>query len=366
MDKYAGFEKPLRVSIASSRIRRGPRLKTNVYFSSLPSSYTTADLIALCQSYGRIIGSRVLVNPVTGLSRRYGFVRYDSHENASKAIDALNGQFLPNQREPLVVKFARDPSDPDHPSQLQKQREGGGYEQVDSRNFWLMSLPNDPPQLAKIDTTVERSLSASFSQLSINPSGYEGSYNFPSPSTLQIPCQPMFQGIYKKGPPSPSGNSVASTVLSKSARESTGTSSPGNSRETSPSSVISITTDFSQGATPNGTTRFNKGGRFNFDVHDTDPISSDGFQDEQVNYGSYLPSPSNCYQGSSYLPSPSNCYQPVAYFFPQQFVSPSSVPQYGVPTYPVFVNSEGYFPYFSESFPPVASLHYPVLESGTR
>jgi len=168
LDGYSIGENVVHVSVASGRSKRAPRPKTNVYFSGLPHTFATSDLNAMCDRFGRIIGSRVLVNPVTNQSRGYGFVRFDTHENAIKAIASLNGTIPPNGVEPLVVKFAREPTDPQHPSQRKLLRETfQAAEGVSgSPGVWVKSSPGLPlPQ----QETSDDPLSARFSQIALSP-----------------------------------------------------------------------------------------------------------------------------------------------------------------------------------------------------
>lgn len=47
---------------------------------------------------------------VTGLSKGVGFIRFDQRHEAEQAIKALNGTIPRNSTDPIVVKFANNPS----------------------------------------------------------------------------------------------------------------------------------------------------------------------------------------------------------------------------------------------------------------
>ncbi|XP_022987968.1 glycine-rich RNA-binding protein 3, mitochondrial-like isoform X1 [Cucurbita maxima] len=80
-------------------------------------SYSTDDqsLREAFTKYGEVIEARVIVDRETGRSRGFGFVTYTSSEEASSAIQALDGQDLHGRR--VRVNYANDRS----------RGMGGGY-----------------------------------------------------------------------------------------------------------------------------------------------------------------------------------------------------------------------------------------------
>ncbi|XP_037813436.1 ELAV-like protein 2 isoform X1 [Lucilia sericata] len=106
--------KTIKVSIArpSSESIKG----ANLYVSGLPKNMTQPDLEQLFSPYGKIITSRILCDNITagpidqGLSKGVGFIRFDQRHEADQAIKALNGTIPKNATEPIVVKFANNPS----------------------------------------------------------------------------------------------------------------------------------------------------------------------------------------------------------------------------------------------------------------
>ncbi|VDP09824.1 unnamed protein product [Soboliphyme baturini] len=91
----------------------------NLYVSSLPKTMKQSDLEQLFSPYGKIITSRILCDPVTGLSKGVGFVRFDKKEEAEEAIIRLNAFTPPGATEPINVKFANNPSSNSQKSVLQ-------------------------------------------------------------------------------------------------------------------------------------------------------------------------------------------------------------------------------------------------------
>jgi len=64
----------------------------DIYVGNLPWSCTDDDLRQMFQEFGEVDGARVIMDRETGRSRGFGFVQMPSSEEASKAIETLNGQ----------------------------------------------------------------------------------------------------------------------------------------------------------------------------------------------------------------------------------------------------------------------------------
>uniref|UniRef100_H0W1V8 RRM domain-containing protein n=1 Tax=Cavia porcellus TaxID=10141 RepID=H0W1V8_CAVPO len=82
----------------------------NLYVSSLPKTTTHEELEQLFSQYGRIITSRMLVDPFTGESKRGEFIHFAKRIEAEEASKGLNGQKPSGATEPATVKFADNPS----------------------------------------------------------------------------------------------------------------------------------------------------------------------------------------------------------------------------------------------------------------
>ena len=110
IEQFNGYKmesKVLKVSYArpsSSAIKNA-----NVYIANLPKQLSQEELEALFRPYGTIITSKILTDPLTGLGRGVGFVRFDQYSEAETAITSMNGQQLPGSLLPILVKFASPP-----------------------------------------------------------------------------------------------------------------------------------------------------------------------------------------------------------------------------------------------------------------
>lgn len=99
-----------RIKVALAR-PSGDQIKgANLYIRSIPSHWKESDLNKVFDPYGKIIQSRVLVDLATGISKRVGFVLYDTRDEAESAIKCVNGKIPEGCTEPVMVKFADDNS----------------------------------------------------------------------------------------------------------------------------------------------------------------------------------------------------------------------------------------------------------------
>ncbi len=82
----------------------------NIYVGNLPYSITEADLEQAFAAYGTVNRATVIVDRETGRARGFGFIEMANDNEATAAIEALNGSDLGGRT--LVVNQAR-PKAPD-------------------------------------------------------------------------------------------------------------------------------------------------------------------------------------------------------------------------------------------------------------
>jgi len=78
----------------------------NVYVKPLLSTTTEDDLRMLFGEFGPITECKVMVDRYTGVSRQIGFVRFETVDQATKAIENMNNYQLDVSAPPLIVKYA--------------------------------------------------------------------------------------------------------------------------------------------------------------------------------------------------------------------------------------------------------------------
>jgi len=125
LNRYQIGSKTLKVSYARRTLkqkdrdgRSGKVQHTNLYIANLDKNIDSSDLQKHFSSCGYIVQCRVLKNE-RGVTRRIGFVRYDTHENALRAIKKYNGKKMYGTNCVIQVRFANSPRAP--PNQTQSQ-----------------------------------------------------------------------------------------------------------------------------------------------------------------------------------------------------------------------------------------------------
>jgi hypothetical protein len=98
---------------------------TKLFVGNLDYSTSEDQLRDAFAPYGNIVSSAIVLDRMTGRSRGFGFVEYDSAAEADKAIEALNGSDL-NGRQ-LNVNVARERSEGDRRPRSFGGGGGGGY-----------------------------------------------------------------------------------------------------------------------------------------------------------------------------------------------------------------------------------------------
>ena len=63
----------------------------NIYVGNLSNSVTEDDLRAAFEAHGQVDSARIITDRFSGESRGFGFVEMSSGEEASAAMEALNG-----------------------------------------------------------------------------------------------------------------------------------------------------------------------------------------------------------------------------------------------------------------------------------
>ncbi|XP_066225924.1 RNA-binding motif, single-stranded-interacting protein 2 isoform X2 [Saccopteryx leptura] len=81
--------------------------KTNLYIRGLQPGTTDQDLVKLCQSYGKIVSTRAILDKTTNKCKGYGFVDFDSPSAAQKAVTALKASGIQAQ---MAKQQEQDPT----------------------------------------------------------------------------------------------------------------------------------------------------------------------------------------------------------------------------------------------------------------
>jgi len=112
LDQYHIGGKVLKVACARKTERGKPENKqTNLYIANLDKNVETSDIRRVFSKCGYVVQCRVLKD-VRGITRRIGFVRFDSNESALRAIKQYDGKKMEGTKSVIQVRFANVPKPP--------------------------------------------------------------------------------------------------------------------------------------------------------------------------------------------------------------------------------------------------------------
>lgn len=81
-------------------------MSNKIFVANFPFRVTQDDLHELFEPFGEVVSAKVATDRETGRSRGFGFVEMQTAEQASEAIEKLNGTDLDGR--PLAVRVAED------------------------------------------------------------------------------------------------------------------------------------------------------------------------------------------------------------------------------------------------------------------
>jgi cold-inducible RNA-binding protein len=98
-----------------------------LYVGSLPFALTDGELKQAFQPYGNVISAKIIVDKISGRSKGFGFVEFDSEEAAGKALTAMNNSEMSGRK--IMVNEAHPQKD----SGGQRRNDGGGGDRNGNR-----------------------------------------------------------------------------------------------------------------------------------------------------------------------------------------------------------------------------------------
>jgi len=107
LNGYQIQNKRLKVAI-SKPSSKGPE-KANLYVAGFSAEWTEEQLAELVTDFGTPVETKILYDKLTQKSKRCGFVRMKTYDEATAASRALNGKPQGEGGKPLVVRFADRP-----------------------------------------------------------------------------------------------------------------------------------------------------------------------------------------------------------------------------------------------------------------
>jgi splicing factor 3B subunit 4 len=97
------FGKPIKVNKASQD-KRTQEVGANIFVGNLGESVDEKMLKDVFNQFGVVLSTKIMRDPESGSTKRYGFVAFDNFESSDAAINIMNGQYLEGR--PIDVSYA--------------------------------------------------------------------------------------------------------------------------------------------------------------------------------------------------------------------------------------------------------------------
>jgi splicing factor 3B subunit 4 len=97
------FGKPIKVNKASQD-KRTQEVGANIFVGNLGDDVDEKALKDIFSRFGVVLSTKVMRDPESGSSKRYGFVSFDNFESSDEAINKMNGQYIAGK--PIEVMYA--------------------------------------------------------------------------------------------------------------------------------------------------------------------------------------------------------------------------------------------------------------------
>lgn len=97
------FGKPIKVNKATQD-KRTQEVGANIFVGNIHEDVDEKMLRDVFSSFGIVLSTKIMRDPETSVSKRYGFVSYDNFDSSDAAINSMNGQYLCGK--PIDVSYA--------------------------------------------------------------------------------------------------------------------------------------------------------------------------------------------------------------------------------------------------------------------
>lgn len=88
----------------ASQDKRTQEVGANIFVGNLSEEVDEKVLKDIFTAFGVVLSTKIMRDPETGASKRYGFVSYDNFDSSDDAIKKLNGQYISGK--PIEVQYA--------------------------------------------------------------------------------------------------------------------------------------------------------------------------------------------------------------------------------------------------------------------
>ena len=101
------YGKPIKVNKASQD-KRTQEVGANIFVGNLHDDVDEKMLKDVFSAFGVVLSTKIMRDPESGSSKRYGFVSFDNFDSSDAAINTMNGQFLGGKVVDVSYAYKKD------------------------------------------------------------------------------------------------------------------------------------------------------------------------------------------------------------------------------------------------------------------
>lgn len=101
------YDRSIKLSKASKK-RKIHDIGANIFISNLEKNVDEKKLYDSFSNFGPIIDTKIMRDPLNGISKGFGFVHFDSFEGSDKAIHVMNGKYFANNVVKVEYAYKED------------------------------------------------------------------------------------------------------------------------------------------------------------------------------------------------------------------------------------------------------------------
>ena len=97
------YGKPIKVNKASQD-KRTQEVGANIFVGNLSEEVDEKQLKDIFTAFGVVLSTKIMRDPESGMSKKYGFVSFDNFDSSDEAIKKMNGQYISGK--PIEITYA--------------------------------------------------------------------------------------------------------------------------------------------------------------------------------------------------------------------------------------------------------------------
>jgi splicing factor 3B subunit 4 len=109
------YGKAIKVNKASQD-KRTQEVGANIFVGNVSEEVDEKQLKDIFTAFGVVLSTKIMRDPETGSSKRYGFVSFDNFDSSDEAIKKLNGQYISGKPIEVTYAFKKDTKGEKHGS----------------------------------------------------------------------------------------------------------------------------------------------------------------------------------------------------------------------------------------------------------